>query len=47
MEEMSINRYRLLAFDILNELLVEVDLAEDYVFVKFHELFAFAVAFMK
>ena len=37
-EEKNINPFRLQAFDILNELLVEMGSVEDYVFAKFHEL---------
>lgn len=31
------NPFRLQAFDILNELLSELPVVEDYVFTKFHE----------
>ncbi len=36
-EDRNINPFRLQAFDILNELLSELPVVEDYVFTKFHE----------
>ena len=38
-EDRNINPFRLQAFDILNELLSELPVVEDYVFTKFHEEF--------